>query len=114
MGVDSVENVRFASFISIVGGSGLPRSDWGIVNELQQMLSESSNDSELLTMLTQSIELVGECSLQLLASNVGQLGFGDKGLGLGTDKLLLEDHNTRAVGFFVLELRNLVGDLLFA
>jgi len=58
--------------------------------------------------------LVVEGGLQLLAGDVAELSFGDEGLGLGADKLLLEDNNFRAVGLFVLELGDLVGDLLLA
>lgn len=65
-------------------------------------------------MLTESIELVGERRLELLARDVGKLSFGDQRLRLGADKLLLENDDTRAVGFFVFELRNLIGDLLLA
>lgn len=65
-------------------------------------------------MLAESIELVGEGSLELLAGDVGELGLGDEGLGLSTDKLLLEDDNLGAVGLLVLELGDLVRDLLLA
>ncbi len=78
------------------------------------MLSETSDDSKLLTMFTESIELIGEGCLELLAGDVGQLGFGNERLGFGTDKFLFEDHDTRAVGLFVFELSDLIGDLLLA
>jgi hypothetical protein len=42
------------------------------------------------------------------------LGLSDEGLGLGTDKLLLENNDLGRVGLLVLELSNLVGDLLLA
>jgi hypothetical protein len=65
-------------------------------------------------VLAHSIELVGEGGLELLAGDVGQLGLCDQGLGLGTDKLLLENDNLGRVGLLVLELCNLVGNLLLA
>lgn len=76
------------------------------------MLAVACNDSKLLAMLTQSIKLICESSLKLLARNVGQLSLGDEGLGLGTDEFLLQDNNLGRVGFLVLELCNLVRDLL--
>lgn len=78
------------------------------------MLAEASDDGELLRVLTESVELVGESSLQLLTSNVGQLGLSNQRLGLGSNELLLENDNLGAVGLLVLELSNLVGDLLLA
>lgn len=78
------------------------------------MLAEASDDGELLRVLTESVELVGESSLQLLTSNVGQLGLSNQRLGLGSNELLLENDNLGAVGLLVLELGNLVGDLLLA
>lgn len=78
------------------------------------MLAEASDDGELLRVLTESVELVGESSLQLLTSNVGQLGLSNQRLGLGSNELLLENNNLGAVGLLVLELGNLVGDLLLA
>jgi hypothetical protein len=42
------------------------------------------------------------------------LSLSDEGLGLSTDKLLLENDNLGRVGFLVLELSDLVGDLLLA
>ena len=78
------------------------------------MLSESGNDGNLLAVLTEGIEVVGEGRLQLLTGNVGELSLSNEGLGLGTDKLLLEDDNLGGVGLLVLELSDLVGDLLLA
>ena len=65
-------------------------------------------------MLTERVELVSESSLQLLASDVRQLSLSNERLGLGTDKLLLEDNNLRAVWLLVLQLGDLVGNLLLA
>lgn len=102
------------SLVSIVGVAGLTRGDRGVVDELEQVLTEAGDNGHLLAVLTEGIELVGESSLQLLTGDVGELSLGDERLGLSTDELLLEDDNLRAVGLLVLELSNLVGDLLLA
>lgn len=107
-------DVRFASFVSIIRVSCLARSDRGVVNKLEQMLSISSNDSKLFAMLAQGIELVSKGCLELLAGDVGQLCLCDEGLGFGADEFLLEDHNLGRVGFLVFQLGNVVGDLLFS
>lgn len=103
-----------ASLITIVRGAGLARCDGGIVDQLEKVLSITCNDSELLAVLAESIELVSVRCLELLAGNVGELGLCNKGLGLCTNKLLLEDNNLWRVWLLVLELRDLVGDLLLA
>lgn len=56
--------------VSIIRGAGLTRCDWSIINELQEMLSVTSDDGELLAVFAKSIELVGKRSLQLLAGDV--------------------------------------------
>lgn len=58
--------------------------------------------------------MVGEGGLELLAGDVGKLGFGDEGFGFGADELLLEDDDAGRVGLLVFELSDLVGDLLLA
>lgn len=78
------------------------------------MLTIASDDSDLLAVLTQGIELVCVCGLDLFAGDVGKLGFGDERLGFGTDKLLLEDDDLGRAGLLVLQLGDLVGDLLLA
>jgi hypothetical protein len=100
--------------VSVVGVAGLARGDGSVVNELEEVLAEAGDDSKLLAVLTEGIELVGEGSLQLLTGDVGELGLGDERLSLGTDELLLKDDNLGAVGLLVLELGDLVGDLLLA
>jgi len=42
------------------------------------------------------------------------LSLSDEGLGLSTNKLLLEDNDSGRVGLLVLELSDLVGNLLLA
>ena len=78
------------------------------------MLAVTGNDGQLLAVLAHSIELVGKGGLELLTGNVGQLSLSDKGLGLGADELLLKYDDLGRVGLLVLQLRDLVGDLLFA
>lgn len=78
------------------------------------MLSEAGNDGDLLAVFAESIELVRERSLQLLAGDVGKLSLGDQRFSLGADELLLKNNDLGRVGLLVLELGNLVGDLLFA
>ena len=107
-------HVRFAGLIAIVGLACLTRGHRRVVHKLEQVLAESSNDGELLAVLAEGIELVGESSLELLAGDVGELSLGDQGLSFGSDKLLLENHNAGAVGLLVLELGDLVRNFLLA
>lgn len=100
--------------VAVVGLASLTRGDRGLVDQLEEVLAVASNDGHLLAVLAESVELVGEGSLQLLTGDVGELGLCDERLGLGANKLLLEDDNLGAVGLLVLELGNLVGDLLLA
>lgn len=65
-------------------------------------------------MLTHRIKLIGKRGLELLTRDVAELGLGDQRLGFGADEFLFEDDDARAVGFFVLELGDLVGYLLLA
>lgn len=58
-----MSDLRLASFIAVISFAGLSWSNWGVVNKLQKMLSEASNDGELLTVLLESIELVSESCL---------------------------------------------------
>lgn len=64
-------NLRLASFISIICLASLAWSDGGVVNELEEMLSKAGNDREFLAMLTQGIKLIGESGLQFLTGDVG-------------------------------------------
>lgn len=70
-------DVRFAGLVSIVGVTGFTRSNWGIIYELQEVLSIAGDNSDFLAVLTERIELVGECRLELLTGDVGQLGLCD-------------------------------------
>lgn len=103
-----------AGLVAVVRVAGLAGRNRGVIDELKKVLSIASNDGDLLAMLTKSVELVGVGSLDLLAGNVGQLGFGNERLGFGTDELLFEDDDLGGVGLLVLELSDLIGDLLLA
>jgi hypothetical protein len=113
-GILAVLDDGLGGLVAVVGLASLTRGDRGVVNQLEEVLAVAGDDGHLLAVLAKRIELVGESSLQLLTGDVGELGLSDEGLGLGTDKLLLEDDNLGAVGLLVLELGNLVGDLLLA
>ncbi len=103
-GILAVLDNGLAGLIAVVGGASLARGDGSVVNQLEQVLAVAGNDSKL----------VGVGSLDLLTSDVRELGLGDQRLCLGTDELLLKDNNLGRVGLLVLELGNLVGDLLLA
>ena len=56
------------------------------------------------------VDVVG--FFEFLARDVGELGFGDEGLGFGADELLLEGDEFGGFGFFVFELLDFVLDLM--
>lgn len=107
-------NDSLAGIISIVGLAGFAGSDRSVVDQVQEVLAVAGNESNLLAVLTESVELVLEGGLELLTGDVGQLGLRDEGFGLGTDQLLFEDNDARRVWLLVLELGDFVGDLLLA
>lgn len=113
-GILAVLDDSLGGLVTIVGIAGLTWGDWGVVDELEEVLSEAGNDGQLLAVLAKGIELVSVGSLELLTGDVGKLCLGDKRLSFSTDKLLLKDHDTWGVWLLVLELGNLVGDLLLA
>lgn len=98
--------------VAVIGIASLARSYRGVVNELKEVLAEPGDNSELLAVLTESVELVSKGGLKLLAGNIRELGLSDKRLGLSADEVLLEYDNFRAVRLLVLELRNLIRNLL--
>lgn len=112
--VFAVLDDSLAGIVSIVGLTGLARCNRSVVDKVQKVLAIAGNEGNLLTVLTESIELVLECSLELLTGDVRQLSFRYEGLCLCTNQFLLENNNARRVGVLVLELGNLVGDLLLA
>ena len=113
-GILAVLDNGLASLVTVVGSASLAGSDRSVIDELEEVLAITGDNGNLLAVLPQSIELVSVGSLNLFASNVGELSLGNKRLGLGADKLLLKDDDLGRVGFFVLELSNLVGNLLLA
>ena len=113
-GILAVLDDGLAGLVSVVRGPGLAGRDGRVVDELEEVLAIASNNGNLLAVLPQSVKLVGVSSLDLLAGDVGQLGFGHQRLGLGADEFLFEDDNLGGVGLFILEMGNLVGDLLLA
>jgi hypothetical protein len=104
----------FGGLVAIVGVAGLAGGDRGVIHKLEEVLAVAGDDGQLLAVLAHGIELVGKGGLELFARDVGELGFGDEGFGFGADEFLFEDDDARAVGLFVLELSDLVGDFLFA
>lgn len=102
------------SLMTVIWLFEFTRNDWGVVDELNEVLAVASNDSDLLAVFSDRIELIGIGSLDLFTSGVGQLGLGDEGHSLSTDKLLLQDKNLGRVGLFVLEPGNLVVDFSLA
>jgi hypothetical protein len=110
----AVLNNSLAGLVSVISLASLAGSDWGIVDELEEVLSVSGDDGDLLTVLAQSIKLVCVGGLDLFASDVGQLGLSDERFGLGSHELLFEDDDLGRVGLLVLELGDLVRDLLLA
>lgn len=109
-----MSDLRFTSLIAVISFTGLSWSYGGIIDKLQKVLPESSNDGKLLAVLLKSVELISESCLELLTGDVGKLSFCDKGFCLSTHKFLLENNDTGAVRLLVLELSNLIGDLLLA
>ena len=107
-------DLRLASLVAVVSLTGLSGSDRCIINKLEKVLSVAGNDGELLAVFAHGIELICESCLELLTGDVGELGFGDKRLGLSTYELLFENNNLGGVGLLVLQLSDLVGDLLLA
>ena len=53
-------HLRLAGLISVIGFTSLTWGDWGIINKLQKMLSETSDNGKLLAVFLNGIELVGE------------------------------------------------------
>lgn len=107
-------DIRLASLVAVIGIPGLSRCNRSVINQLKEVLSVASNDGQLLAVLAHGIKLVCECSLQLLAGNVGELGFGNQRFRLCAHKFLLEDYDSGRIGLLVLQLCDLIGDLLLA
>lgn len=101
-------------FVAIVVLARLARSDGAVVEQLQKHLAKRGTEGNALAVLLDGVKLVVEGLLQLLTRNVGQLGLGDKRLGLRADKLLLQNQDAGRLRVLVLKNGNLVRDLLLA
>jgi hypothetical protein len=77
-GILAILDNGLAGLIAVVGGASLAGSDGSVVNQLEQVLAVASNDGNLFAVLAESIKLVGVGSLDLLTSDVGELGLGDQ------------------------------------
>jgi hypothetical protein len=82
-----------------------------IVEQVDQLAGLRREQDLLLGALDDGgrVHVVG--FFEFLARDVGELGFGDEGLGFGADELLLEGDEFGGFGFFVFELLNFVLDL---
>lgn len=78
------------------------------------MLAVAGDDGDLFAVLAECVELVLEGGFEFFAGDVGELGFGDEGLGFGADEFLFEDYDAGGLRILVLQLGDLVGDLLLA
>lgn len=58
-----MSDLRLASLVAVISFASLSWSHRGVVDKLQKMLAEASNDGELLTVLLEGIELVSESCL---------------------------------------------------
>ena len=94
-----------------VRGALLAGYDGRVVEQVDQLACLGCEQDLLLGALDdgRGVDVVG--FLELLARDVGELGFGDEGLGFGADELLLEGDELGGFGLFVLELLDLVLDL---
>ena len=86
--------------------------NWRVVEQVDQLAGLRREQDLLLGALDdgRGVDVVG--FFELLARDVGELGFGDEGLGFGADELLLEGDEFGGFGFFVFELLDFVLDLM--
>jgi hypothetical protein len=85
--------------------------DGRVVEQVDELAGLGREQDLLLGALDDGcgVDVVG--FLELLACDIGELGFGDEGLRFGADELLLEGYELGGFGLFVLELLDLVLDL---
>ena len=85
--------------------------DGRVVEQVDELAGLGREQDLLLGALDDgcSVDVVG--LFELLARNVGELGFGDERLGFGADELLFQGDEFGGFGFFVLELLDLILDL---
>ena len=62
-GILAVLDDGLGCLISVISSTSLTWGDWGVIDELEEVLSEAGNDSELLAVFAKSIKLVGVGSL---------------------------------------------------
>ena len=86
-------------------------NDGSVINKVEQLSCVLGQEDLLLGTLNDSSGMEVVCLLELLTGNVGELGFGDKRLGLCADKLLLESDDLDRAGLLVLQLLDFVRDL---
>lgn len=87
------------------------RNDGSVINKIEQLSCILGQQDLLLGTLNDGSGVEVVCLLELLTGDVGELGFGDKRLGLCADKLLLESDNLDRAGLLVLQLLDFVRDL---
>ena len=110
----AILNDCLGGFIPVVCSAGLAWGDWGVIDKLEEMFAVTCDDSKFFAVFAESVELVGVGCLELLTSDVGELGFGNEGFGFCADELLFENDNFGGIGLFVFELGDLIGDFLLA
>ncbi|KAH9822052.1 MFS transporter prlL [Teratosphaeria destructans] len=89
----------------------LTRDNWSIVEHVEESSRVFGEDDLLLGTFDDRRGMRVVCLLELLAGNVGELGFGDQGLSLGTNELLLKSDQFGRLGLLVLQLLNLILNL---
>jgi hypothetical protein len=85
--------------------------DGRIVKQVDELARLSGEQDLLLGALDdgRGVDVVG--FFELLAGDVGELGFGDERLGFGADELLFEGDELGGFGLFVFKLLDFVLDL---
>lgn len=113
-GFFAVLDDRLAGLVAVVRLTSFARSHGGVVDEVQEVLAVSGNDSDLFAVFAKRVELVLEGCLELLTGDVGELRLSHQGFGLRANQFLLEDDDARRARVLILELGNLISDLLLA
>lgn len=103
---------RLSRQLCLVVRWALFAGDDGCVVEQVDELARLRGEQDLLLSTLDDrggVDVVG--FLEFLTGDVGELRFGDEGLGFGADELLLEGYELGRFGLFVLELLDFVLDL---
>lgn len=69
-GILAVLDDGLGGIVAIVGVAGLAGSNGGVIDQVEEVLSVTGDDGDLLAVLTERIELVLEGGLDLLAGDV--------------------------------------------